>query len=96
MVLSSLIVGASVAVSGIVGFVGLVIPHMVRLVVGVDHRRLLPASFVAGAVFLPVADLVARTAMEPRELRLGIITSLVGVPFFVFLLRRNFMGRRGT
>ena len=96
MVLSSLIVGASVAVSGIVGFVGLIVPHMARLVVGVDHRRLLPASFVAGAVFLPAADLLARTVMEPRELRLGVITSFVGVPFFVFLLRRNFMGKRGA
>lgn len=95
MVLSSVIVGASVAVSGIVGFVGLVVPHMARLVVGADHRRLLPASLVAGAAFLPLADLLARTAMAPREIRLGIVTSLVGVPFFVFLLRRSFAGRRG-
>lgn len=93
IVLSSLIVGASVAVSGIVGFVGLIIPHSVRLLIGVDHRRLLPASFIAGAIFLPVADLIARTVMSPQELRLGIITSFIGVPFFVFLLRRNFSGR---
>jgi len=92
IILSSLIVGASVAVSGIVGFVGLIIPHSVRLIIGVDHRRLLPASFIAGAIFLPVADLIARTVMSPEELRLGIITSLVGVPFFVFLLRKNFNG----
>ena len=92
IILSSLIVGASVAVSGIVGFVGLIIPHSVRLIIGVDHRRLLPASFIAGAIFLPVADLIARTVMSPEELRLGIITSLVGVPFFVFLLRKNFSG----
>lgn len=96
IVLSSLIVGASVAVSGVVGFVGLIIPHAVRLVVGVDHRRLLPASLVAGAIFLPVADMIARTAMSPREIRLGIITSFVGVPFFVFLLRRSFEGKRGA
>lgn len=96
MVLSSLIVGASVAVSGIVGFVGLVVPHMVRLVVGADHRRLLPASFVCGAAFLPAADLLARTVMDPREIRLGIITSFVGVPFFVFLLRKNFSGKEGA
>ena len=93
IVLSSLIVGASVAVSGIVGFVGLIIPHSVRLIIGVDHRRLLPASFIAGAIFLPVADLIARTVMSPEELRLGIITSFIGVPFFVFLLRRNFSGK---
>ena len=92
IILSSLIVGASVAVSGIVGFVGLIIPHSVRLIIGVDHRRLLPASFIAGAIFLPAADLIARTVMSPEELRLGIITSLVGVPFFVFLLRKNFSG----
>ena len=96
MVLSSLVVGASVAVSGIVGFVGLVVPHMVRLVVGADHRRLLPASFVCGAAFLPAADLLARTVMDPREIRLGIITSFVGVPFFVFLLRKNFSGKEGA
>lgn len=96
MVLSSLIVGAGVAVSGIVGFVGLVVPHVARLVVGVDHRRLLPASFVAGAVFLPTADLLARTAMAPREIRLGVITSFVGVPFFLFLLRKSFGGRKGA
>lgn len=96
IVLSSLIVGASVAVSGVVGFVGLIIPHAVRLVVGVDHRRLLPASLIAGAIFLPLADMIARTAMSPREIRLGIVTSFVGVPFFVFLLRRSFEGRRGA
>ncbi len=93
IVLSSVIVGASVAVSGIVGFVGLIIPHSVRLLIGVDHRRLLPASFIAGAIFLPAADLIARTIMSPQELRLGIITSFIGVPFFVFLLRKNFSGR---
>ncbi len=93
VILSSLIVGASVAVSGIVGFVGLIIPHSVRLLIGVDHRRLLPASFISGAIFLPLADLIARTVMSPQEIRLGVITSLVGVPFFLFLLRRNF-GRK--
>ena len=96
IVLSSLIVGASVAVSGIVGFVGLIIPHSVRLIIGVDHRRLLPASFIAGAIFLPAADLIARIIMSPEELRLGIITSLIGVPFFVFLLRKNFSGDKAA
>lgn len=90
IVLSSLIVGASVSVSGVIGFVGLIIPHIVRLIIGVDHRILLPVSFLAGAIFLPLADLLARTVMSPQELRLGIITSLIGVPFFIYLLRKSF------
>ncbi len=93
IILSSLIVGASVAVSGIIGFVGLIVPHSARLIVGVDHRKLLPASLILGAIFLPVADLIARTIMSPKELRLGIITSFMGVPFFLFLLRRKFYGK---
>ncbi len=96
IILSSLIIGASVAVSGIIGFVGLIVPHSARLVVGVDYRKLLPASLIAGAIFLPIADLVARTIMSPQELRLGVITSFMGVPFFLFLLRRNFHGKTGA
>lgn len=88
-VLSSLVVGASVSVSGIIGFVGLVIPHMLRLILGADNRLLLPASFIIGASFLCIADLIARTMISPEELRLGIITSFIGVPFFIYLLRKN-------
>lgn len=89
IILCSVIVGASVSVSGVIGFVGLIIPHIMRLIIGVDHRTLLPASFLAGAAFLPLADLIARTVLSPQELRLGVITSLIGVPFFIYLLRKN-------
>ncbi len=95
IVLSSLVVGACVSVSGVIGFVGLIIPHIMRLIVGADHRVLLPLSFLVGATFLPIADLVARTALKPEELRLGVITSCVGVPFFLYLLRKNRRGMAG-
>lgn len=89
LLLCSLIVGACVAVSGVIGFVGLIIPHLLRLLVGADHKVLLPMSFLAGAAFLPLADLITRTAAKPVELRLGIITACLGVPFFLFLLRKH-------
>jgi iron complex transport system permease protein len=78
--------GAVVAVSGVVGFVGLVVPHVVRLLIGPGHRRLLPASALVGASFVIVADIVARTVMRPAEIRLGIITAAGGAPFFLYLL----------
>jgi len=86
---SSLIVGASVSVSGVIGFVGLIIPHILRLIIGSDNRIILPVSFIAGGAFLALADLVARTIISPEEIRLGIITSFIGVPFFIYLLRKN-------
>lgn len=86
---SSLIVGASVSVSGVIGFVGLIIPHILRLIIGSDNRIILPVSFIAGGAFLALADLLARTLISPEEIRLGIITSFVGVPFFIYLLRKN-------
>jgi iron complex transport system permease protein len=89
LLLTSLLVGVMVAVSGAIAFVGLIIPHMVRLVVGSDHRRVLPAAALLGATFLVLVDLVARTADEPAELPLSIVTAVVGVPFFVWLLRRR-------
>jgi len=79
---------AAVAVSGIIGFVGLMVPHLTRLGVGSDHRILLPASALAGGILLVLADLVARTALPPVELPVGVVTSLLGGPFFLFLLRR--------
>jgi len=88
-VLSSLIVGASVSVSGVIGFVGLIIPHILRLIIGSDNRIILPVSFIAGGAFLALADLLARTLISPEEIRLGIITSFIGVPFFIYLLRKN-------
>jgi ABC-type Fe3+-siderophore transport system, permease component len=86
---ASLLTGAAVAVSGAIGFVGLIIPHAVRLVGGSDNRLVVPASALVGGVFLMLADTIARTAVAPRELNIGVITSLVGAPIFVYLLRRT-------
>ncbi len=77
---------AAVAVSGLIGFVGIIVPHMIRLVTGPSHRSLLPLSLVMGAGFLVLADLVARTAMSGGELPIGIVTAFVGAPFFAFIL----------
>lgn len=84
----SLAVGASVAVAGIIGFVGLVVPHLVRLLLGPDHRRLLPASALLGAVLLVGADTLSRTLAAPAEVPIGILTALAGGPFFLVLLLR--------
>jgi iron complex transport system permease protein len=86
---SSLMVGAAVSVSGLVGFVGLIIPHGLRLWIGPDHRLLLPAAALGGASFLVVCDTVARSLLAGRELPVGAITALVGGPLFLFLLRRS-------
>lgn len=88
---SALLTASAVAFSGIIGFVGLVIPHAVRLVVGPDHRILLPAAMMAGAVFLLWGDVAARTLLAPEEIPVGIVTAFFGTPFFVLLLRS---GRR--
>ncbi|UVS80513.1 iron ABC transporter permease [Actinokineospora sp. UTMC 2448] len=88
LVVVALCVGAAVAVSGGIGFVGLVVPHVARLCVGGVHRRLLPVSALIGASFLIWADVVARMAFVPRELPLGIITAVLGAPFLLFLVRR--------
>lgn len=86
---AALVTGAAVAVSGVIGFVGLVVPHIVRLLIGPAHHRLLPASALAGASFVIVADLLARTVIRPEEIRLGIITAAFGAPFFLYLLHRH-------
>ncbi len=86
---AALLTGASVAVGGIVGFVGLIVPHVVRLTIGPAHGKLIPASALAGAVFLVAADLLARVLLRPQEIRLGIITAAVGAPFFLYLLLRE-------
>nr|WP_267242068.1 iron ABC transporter permease [Streptomyces sp. PR69] len=88
-VLVALMIGAIVAVSGQIGFVGLIMPHVVRLLVGADHRRALPAAALLGAAFLIAADLAARTLMTPEEIPVGILTALVGGPFFLWLMRRK-------
>lgn len=89
LALGSLLTGAAVSLSGLVGFVGLVVPHAVRLVLGPDHRLLLPAAALSGGAFLVLADLLARTVLAPSEVPVGIITALVGAPFFIYLIRRT-------
>lgn len=85
----SLLTGTMVAVSGAIGFVGLIVPHAARMLVGTDHRRVLPVAALAGALLLVLVDLVARTAFAPMELPVGVITSLIGGPFFVWMLVRQ-------
>jgi iron complex transport system permease protein len=89
LVLTAFTVGACVAVSGVIGFVGLIIPHIARIFVGPDHKILIPASVFVGGSFLILTDTLARTIIMPAELPVGIITSLFGVPFFLYLLRKR-------
>jgi iron complex transport system permease protein len=91
-VVVALLTGTSVALAGGVGFVGLVIPHAARMVVGSDHRRVLPLAALIGALFLLVADVLARLVIQPRELPIGVITALVGAPVFALLLRSRLRG----
>ncbi len=86
---ASLMTGATVAACGLIGFVGLIVPHSVRLVIGPDHRRLVPASALAGAIFLVLGDIFARTVIAPREIPIGVVTAFLGGPFFLYLLRRK-------
>ncbi|MER3423340.1 MAG: heme ABC transporter permease [Nitrospiraceae bacterium] len=88
-VISALLTGAVVSVSGMIGFVGMVIPHAVRMVLGADHRLLLPASALVGGMFLAVADAIARTLLAPAEMPVGVVTALAGGPFFIYLLIRR-------
>jgi len=87
--LASLITGLGVSVSGVIGFVGLLVPHACRLMFGPDHRLLLPASFLLGGSFLVICDLLARTVMAPSEIPVGAITAVVGAPLFIYLLKRD-------
>lgn len=86
---AALLTAAVVAVAGGIGFVGLVVPHIARIVVGADHRTMLPVAVLAGAAFLAACDLLARTLAAPSEIPLGVLTALVGAPFFLWLLRRD-------
>ncbi|OGS41502.1 MAG: hypothetical protein A3K67_01410 [Euryarchaeota archaeon RBG_16_62_10] len=89
LVMAAVMASAAVAFTGVIGFVGLIVPHMVRLVVGADHRILVPSATLTGAIFLIWADTIARTVISPIELPVGIITALCGGPFFLYLLRRT-------
>jgi iron complex transport system permease protein len=89
LALGSLLTAAAVSISGLIGFVGLVVPHAVRLSLGSDHRTLLPASALAGAAFLVIADLLAQVLLAPAIIPVGVITALIGAPFFLYLLRHT-------
>ncbi len=93
---TSLIAGLSVAVSGVIGFVGLVIPHIVRLLVGSDHRRTLPVGALLGASFMVFSDLLARTVVSPQEMPIGVITAIIGAPALIVLIRRRTYMYGGT
>ncbi len=86
--IASLLTGLAVAIAGAIGFVGLIVPHLMRLLVGADHRRLLPAAAAFGGAFLVLADTLARTILSPRQLPVGVLTALIGVPLFLLLLNR--------
>ena len=83
---ASLATGAAVSLGGPIGFIGIIVPHLVRLMVGADHRLVLPASALFGAAFLVICDLAARTVMAPLEIPVGVVTALIGGPFFLWLL----------
>lgn len=89
IVLATLAVGATVSVAGIIGFVGLLVPHAVRMVGGSDNRYVLPASALLGSIILTVADLIARTIVAPSEIPIGVVTALLGTPLFLFILIRD-------
>jgi iron complex transport system permease protein len=86
---ASALVGSAVAASGSVGYVGLVVPHIVRMLIGSDNRRVIPATAFAGAIFVMLADTIARTVIAPRELPVGAITALIGAPLFIYLLKKS-------
>jgi iron complex transport system permease protein len=89
LIFGSLVTAAAVSISGLIGFIGLIIPHITRIVIGPDHRILLPTSIIVGASFLVICDALARVIVSPVELPVGVITALSGGPFFIYLLRRK-------
>jgi iron complex transport system permease protein len=88
-ILAALLTSISVSVAGLIGFVGLIVPHVIRLTSGADHRTLFPLAFFSGGIFLVLCDTAARTIIDPAELPVGIVTSLVGVPIFLYLIRKE-------
>lgn len=92
LALATVITAVAVSVAGSIGFVGLVVPHVMRMILGPDHRTLLPAAALAGGVFLIYTDLMARTVIQPAEMPVGVITAFFGAPFFIYLLRRRIKG----
>jgi iron complex transport system permease protein len=88
IVIGSILTAAAVALGGLISFTGLIIPHILRMILGPDHVRLLPATALAGALFLVIADTAARTIIAPAELPVGVLTAFIGGPFFLYLLRK--------
>ena len=88
LISASLATAAAVAFSGIIGFIGLIVPHIMRLWWGADYRRLVPLSIISGATAMLISDIVARVVLAPQEIPVGIVTALVGAPFFLWVLRR--------
>lgn len=95
LIASTLLTAAAVSVAGVIGFVGLVVPHMIRLIVGPDYRYIAPLSAIGGGIFLLWADTIARILLTPKELPLGVVTALLGAPFFAYLLHRRMKDERG-
>lgn len=95
IICSALCVGACVAASGMIGFIGLLVPHLIRLMVSSDHRQLIPLSVIFGAIILIIADTLARVVVSPSEMPVGVLTSMIGGPFFLWLLMRQFSNRFG-
>ncbi|UVI32597.1 FecCD family ABC transporter permease [Paenibacillus spongiae] len=93
---STLLTAVAVSMTGVVGFVGLVVPHLVRLLVGPDYRLIIPLSAIGGSIYLVWADTLARTALSPKEIPLGVVTALIGAPFFAYLLYRRKMKQGGS
>jgi iron complex transport system permease protein len=89
LVLATLITAAAVSMSGLIGFIGLIVPHVMRSLVGPDHRRLIPSSLLGGGCFLALCDALARTLLRPQEIPVGVVTALFGGPFFLYILRRR-------
>ncbi|MNZ43787.1 Hemin transport system permease protein HmuU [compost metagenome] len=96
LICSTLLTAAAVSVSGVIGFVGLVVPHLIRLLVGPDYRLIIPLSAIGGGIFVLWADTFARIALTPKEIPLGIVTALIGAPFFAYLLHRRKLKQGGS
>jgi iron complex transport system permease protein len=95
LVVSTLLTAAAVSVSGVIGFVGLVVPHLIRLLVGPDYRIIIPIATIGGGIYVLWADTIARVILSPRDIQLGIITAFIGAPFFAFLLRKQLIKQKG-
>jgi iron complex transport system permease protein len=95
LVVSTLLTAAAVSVSGVIGFVGLVVPHLIRLLVGPDYRIIIPIATLGGGIYVLWADTIARVLLSPRDIQLGIITAFIGAPFFAYLLRKQMIKQKG-